>query len=187
MSVRILALVGSLRAGSHNRQLAEATVKLAPAGAEVALYEGLAEIPFYNEDIDVEGDVPAAAAKLREAAAGADALLLFTPEYNGTMPAVLKNAIDWLSRPYGAGAISGKPVVVIGTAFGQYGGVWAHDEARKSVGIAGGKVIEDIKLSIPGSVTRFAETHPADDSEVADQLTEVITRLHGLAGEPAAA
>lgn len=187
MSVRILALVGSLRAGSHNRQLAEATVKLAPAGADVALYEGLAEIPFYNEDIDVEGDVPAAATRLREAAAGADALLLFTPEYNGTMPAVLKNAIDWLSRPYGAGAISGKPVVVIGTAFGQYGGVWAHDEARKAVGIAGGKVIDDIKLSIPGSVTRFAETHPADDDEVAAQLTETITRLHGLAGEPAAA
>ncbi|MER7486855.1 NADPH-dependent FMN reductase [Streptomyces sp. NPDC126497] len=187
MSVRILALVGSLRAGSHNRQLAETTVKLAPAGAEVALYEGLAEIPFYNEDIDVEGGVPAAAAALREAAAGADALLLFTPEYNGTIPAVLKNAIDWLSRPYGAGAISGKPVVVIGTAFGQYGGVWAQDEARKAVGIAGGKVIEDIKLSIPGSVTRFAETHPADDSEVAAQLTEVITRLHDLAGEPAAA
>ncbi|MDT0405372.1 NAD(P)H-dependent oxidoreductase [Streptomyces edwardsiae] len=186
MSVRILALVGSLRAGSHNRQLAEAAVKLAPEGADVALYEGLSEIPFYNEDIDVEGGVPAAAAKLREAAAGADALLLFTPEYNGTMPAVLKNAIDWLSRPYGAGAISGMPVVVIGTAFGQYGGVWAHDDARKSVGIAGGKVIEDIKLSIPGSVTRFAQTHPSDDGEVAEQLTEVIDRLRGVADEQAA-
>ncbi|BFO19012.1 hypothetical protein SHKM778_54000 [Streptomyces sp. KM77-8] len=102
------------------------------------------------------------------------------------MPAVLKNAIDWLSRPYGAGAISGMPVVVIGTAFGQYGGVWAHDDARKSVGIAGGKVIEDIKLAIPGSVTRFAETHPADDGEVVEQLTEVISRLHGVAGEQAA-
>ncbi|MGW4108396.1 NADPH-dependent FMN reductase, partial [Streptomyces sp. NPDC004976] len=158
MSVRILALVGSLRAGSHNRQLAETAVKLAPAGADVALYEGLAEIPFYNEDIDVEGSVPDAAAKLRDAAGSADALLLFTPEYNGTIPAVLKNAIDWLSRPFGAGAIGGKPVVVVGTAFGQYGGVWAQDEARKAVGIAGGQVIEDIKLSIPGSVTRFAET-----------------------------
>ncbi len=187
MSVRILALVGSLRAGSHNRQLAEAAVKLAPEGADVSLFEGLAEIPFYNEDIDVEGTVPAAAAKLREAAAGADALLLFTPEYNGTIPAVLKNAIDWLSRPYGAGAISGKPVAVIGTAFGQYGGVWAQDETRKSVGIAGGKVIDDIKLSIPGSMTRFAETHPADDSEIVEQLTEVVTRLHGHATEPAAA
>ncbi|MCK8433167.1 NAD(P)H-dependent oxidoreductase [Streptomyces sp. D2-8] len=187
MSVRILALVGSLRAGSHNRQLAEASVKLAPEGAEVDLFEGLAEIPFYNEDIDVEGSVPAAAARLREAANAADGLILFTPEYNGTIPAVLKNAIDWLSRPYGAGALGGKPVAVVGTAFGQYGGVWAHDETRKSVGVAGGKVLEDVKLSIPGSMTRFAETHPADDAEVAEQLTEVIARLHGHASEPAAA
>ena len=187
MSVRILALVGSLRAGSHNRQLAEAAVKLAPEGAEVDLFEGLAEIPFYSEDIDVEGKVPAAAARLREAANAADALILFTPEYNGTIPAVLKNVIDWLSRPYGAGALSGKPVAVVGTAFGQYGGVWAHDETRKSLGVAGGKVLEDVKLSIPGSVTRFAETHPADDAEVAAQLTEVIARLHSTATEPAAA
>ncbi|WP_151475808.1 NAD(P)H-dependent oxidoreductase, partial [Streptomyces albicerus] len=181
MSVRILALVGSLRAGSHNRQLAEAAVKLAPEGAEVELFEGLAEIPFYNEDIDVEGNVPAAAARLREVAGAADALLLFSPEYNGTIPAVLKNAIDWLSRPYGAGALSDKPVAVVGTAFGQYGGVWAQDEARKAASIAGAKVLDDIKLSIPGSVVRFAETHPVDDTEVAAQLTEVISRIHGQA------
>ncbi|NJP48681.1 NAD(P)H-dependent oxidoreductase [Streptomyces sp. SBST2-5] len=187
MSVRILALVGSLRAGSHNRQLAEAAVKLAPEGTSVDVYEGLADIPFYNEDIDVEGSVPAAAVKLREAAGSADALLLFTPEYNGTIPAVLKNAIDWLSRPYGAGAISGKPVAVVGTAFGQYGGVWAQDETRKAAGIAGAKVLEDIKLSIPGSVTRFAETHPAEDTEVAEQLTEVVARIQSHAAAPAAA
>jgi NAD(P)H-dependent FMN reductase len=187
MSVRILALVGSLRAGSHNRQLAEAAVKLAPEGAEVVLFEGLADIPFYNEDIDVEGSVPAAATKLREAALASDGFLLFSPEYNGTIPAVLKNAIDWLSRPYGAGAFGGKPVAVVGTAFGQYGGVWAQDETRKSAGIAGGKVLEDVKLSIPGSLTRFAETHPVDDAEVAAQLTEVIARVHGHAGEAAAA
>lgn len=156
-------------------------------GRRGAAVRGLAEIPFYNEDIDVEGSVPAAAAKLREAAQGAQAFLLFSPEYNGTIPAVLKNAIDWLSRPYGAGAFTGKPVAVVGTAFGQYGGVWAQDEARKAVGIAGGKVIEDIKLSIPGSVTRFAETHPADDAEVAAQLTEVVARLHGHADEAIAA
>jgi NAD(P)H-dependent FMN reductase len=187
MSVRILALVGSLRSGSHNRQLAEAAVKLAPEGTEVELFDGLADIPFYNEDIDVEGSVPAAAARLREATAGADALILFTPEYNGTIPAVLKNAIDWLSRPYGSGALSGKPVAVVGTAFGQYGGVWAQDETRKAVGIAGGKVLEDVKLAIPGSMTRFAETHPADDAEVAAQLTEVVARLAGGGAETAAA
>ncbi|GHE94944.1 NAD(P)H-dependent oxidoreductase [Streptomyces griseoluteus] len=187
MSVRILALVGSLRAGSHNRQLAEAAAKLAPEGAEVVIYEGLADVPFYNEDTDLEGQVPAAAAELRAAAQAADAFLLFSPEYNGTMPAVLKNAIDWLSRPYGAGAFGGKPVAVIGTAFGQYGGVWAQDDTRKAVGIAGGKVIEDIKLSIPGSLTRFAETHPSDDAEVAGQLTEVVSRLHGTVGDVIAA
>lgn len=177
MSVRILALVGSLRAGSHNRQLAEAAVKHAPTGTDVELFEGLSEVPFYNEDLDVEGSVPAGAARLREAAGQADAFLLFSPEYNGTMPAVLKNAIDWLSRPYGAGALTGKPVAVVGTAFGQFGGVWAQDEARKAAGIAGGAVLEDAKLSIPGSLTRFAETHPADDAEVVTSLTEVIRQV----------
>ncbi|WP_058043418.1 NADPH-dependent FMN reductase [Streptomyces roseifaciens] len=177
MSVRILALVGSLRAGSHNRQLAEAAVKLAPEGTEVEIYEGLADVPFYNEDLDAEGAAPEAAVRLREAAASADALLLFTPEYNGTIPAVLKNAIDWLSRPYGVGAIVGKRVAVTGTAAGQYGGVWAQDETRKAVGIAGGKALEDVKLAVPGSVTRFAETHPIDDAEVATALTEVVRTL----------
>jgi NAD(P)H-dependent FMN reductase len=181
MSVRILALVGSLRAGSHNRQLAEAAVKHAPEGVEIELFEGLAQIPFYNEDIDVEGSTPEAAAQLRTAAASADALLLFSPEYNGTMPAVLKNAIDWLSRPYGAGVLTGKPVAVVGTAFGQFGGVWAQDDARKSAGIAGAKVLEEAKLSIPGSVVRFAETHPADDTEVAAQLVELLGQINEAA------
>ncbi|MEU6643457.1 NADPH-dependent FMN reductase [Saccharomonospora sp. NPDC046836] len=177
MTVRILGLVGSLRAGSHNRQLAHAAAEHAPEGVEIVLFDELGEVPFYNEDIDVDGSVPAAAVRLREVAESADAFILFSPEYNGTIPAVLKNAIDWLSRPFGASAISGKPTAVIGTAFGQYGGVWAQDEARKSVGIAGAKVIEDIKLAIPGSVTRFAETRPADDTEVVDGLHKVLGRL----------
>ncbi|GAA3309096.1 hypothetical protein GCM10020295_72800 [Streptomyces cinereospinus] len=129
----------------------------------------------------MEGSVPATAVRLREAVGSADALLLFTPEYNGTIPAVLKNAIDWLSRPYGAGALTAKPVAVVGTAFGQYGGVWAQDETRKSLGVAGAQVLEDVKLSIAGSLTRFAETHPADDTEVAAQLAEVVARVHGQA------
>jgi NAD(P)H-dependent FMN reductase len=177
MSVTVLALVGSLRARSHNRQLAEAAVTHAPEGVEVVVFEGLADIPFYNEDIDVEGNVPAAAAKLREAAGSADGFLLFSPEYNGTVTAVLKNAIDWLSRPYGASGFGGKPVAVVGTAYGQFGGLWAQDETRKSVGIAGGAVLEDAKLSVPGSVVRFAELHPQDDAEVAEQLPLVLARI----------
>ncbi|MFC5911136.1 NAD(P)H-dependent oxidoreductase [Streptacidiphilus monticola] len=187
MSVKIAALVGSLRAGSHNRQLAEAAVKVAPEGVEVVIVEGLADVPFYNEDIDVEGAAPAAAVALRTAAADADAFLFFSPEYNGTIPAVLKNAIDWLSRPYGAGALSGKPVAVVGTAYGQFGGVWAQDEARKAAGIAGAKVLEEAKLSVPGSVVRFAETHPVDDEEVTGQLVTVLEQVAAAVAAPAAA
>ncbi|MBM7470424.1 NAD(P)H-dependent oxidoreductase [Subtercola frigoramans] len=170
----ILVLVGSLRAGSTNRQLAEAAIGVAPEGVALTIFEGLSDLPFYNEDIDVEGSVPAAAAAYRAAVAAADAVLVVTPEHNGTIPAVLKNAIDWASRPYGASPISGKPVAAIGSAFGQFGGVWAHDETRKSFGIAGATVLEEIKLSVPGSMVRFAEIHPKDDAEVSAQLAAVV-------------
>jgi len=181
MATKVLTLVGSLRNGSTNRQLAEATVENAPEGVEVSLYAGLEELPFYNEDNDIEGKVPAAATKLRQAVADADVLLLVSPEYNGTMPAVLKNAIDWLSRPFGASVTKDMPAAVIGTAFGQYGGVWAQDEARKALGIAGAKVIEDVKVAIPNSVVRFAETHPKDDSEVAEQVSAMFAEIRKIA------
>lgn len=186
-NVRILALVGSLRAGSHNRQLAEAAVDSAPEGVELSIYEGLADLPFYNEDIDTDQDRPAAADRFREAANGVDGFVLFSPEYNGTIPAVLKNAIDWASRPYGEGALGGKPVAVVGTAFGQYGGVWAQDEARKAVGIAGARALEDVKLSIPESVVRFAEAHPREDAELVEQVVSVVQQVADAAKEPVAA
>ena len=183
----VLTLVGSLRAQSTNQKLAEAIQLNAPEQVDVVIHESLGNIPFYNEDIDVEGQVPAAAAALRAAAEEADTLLLVTPEHNGTVPAALKNAIDWLSRPFGAGALAGKPTAVVGTAFGQYGGVWAQDEARKSFGIAGARVLDDVKLSIPGSVVRFAEVHPKDDAEVHEQLTAVVAAVAAAAQEPRAA
>src|ERR1700691_4276082 len=140
VTTRILAIVGSLRAGSYNKQLAEAAAKFAPDGVDVCIFDNLADVAFYNEDLDRPGAV-AAADWLRVEVQSADALLLVTPEYNGTMPASLKNAIDWISRPHGAGAISGKPLAVIGVSSGQYGGVWAHDDARKVSNIAGGRVL----------------------------------------------
>ena len=173
----VLVLVGSLRASSKNRELAHAAVETSCDDLDLTIYEGLAEIPFYNEDLDVEGSVPDAAVAFRAAVAASDAVLVVTPEHNGTIPAVLKNAIDWASRPFGAGSIAAKPVAVIGSAFGQFGGVWAQDEARKSFGIAGANVLEDITLSIPGSVVRFAEVHPRDDAEVVAQLADVLARL----------
>jgi NAD(P)H-dependent FMN reductase len=176
MSTRILALVGSLRSGSDNLRLAEAAAKLAPSGISVEIFDSLADVALYNEDHDQPGAV-AAADRLRAEVQSADALLLVTPEYNGTMSAALKNAIDWISRPFGAGVIAGKPVAVIGTSHGQYGGVWAHDDARKSARIAGASVLDDLKLSVPAAHIRFASIHPADDEEIALALPEILTAL----------
>ena len=173
----ILTLVGSLRAESVNSKFAEVAAEAAPEGTAVTTFSGLEEIPFYNEDLDVEGKVPAKAAELRAAVAAADGILLITPEYNGTTPAVLNNAIDWISRPFGKGAASGTKAAVIGTSAGQYGGVWAHDDARKSLKIAGAEVLEDAKLAVGASYSRFAQVNPKDDAEVVEGIKGVLAAL----------
>jgi NAD(P)H-dependent FMN reductase len=170
----VLVLVGSLRAASINRQLAELAVETAPAGVALELFDRLGELPFYNEDLDTD-DVAEPVVALREAAARAGAALVITPEYNGTIPGVLKNAIDWLSRPWGNGALKGKPVAVIGAALGQYGGVWAHNETRKSFGIAGPRVVEDLELSIP--TTTLDGKHPREQAEVVARLRDIVGKL----------
>ena len=173
--IKVLGLVGSLRAASINRQIAELATEVAPDGVAVTIFEGLGDLPFYNEDIDNDADVPAAVTALRSAAADADAALVVTPEYNGSIPAVIKNAIDWLSRPFGDSALKGKPLAVIGGAYGQYGGVWAHDETRKSFGIAGPRVVESIKLSVPFATLNGQ--HPREHAEVAANVRDAVGKL----------
>ncbi len=178
-SATIVVLVGSLRAGSINRQVAELAASVAPDAVSVEIYDDLASVPFYNEDLDVEPPVPAVGA-LRTALSAADAVLIVTPEYNGTMPAVLKNAIDWASRPYGDGALKNKPVAVIGASLGRYAGKWSRDDARKSVGIAGGRVVDDIAVGIKTSDLdgRLVGEVP----EVADQVRSAIVDLVDAVG-----
>ena len=171
---KVLVLLGSLRAASINRQLAELAIETAPDGVTVELFDRLGELPFYNEDIDNE-DVAEPVLALRAAAADADAALVITPEYNGSIPGVLKNAIDWLSRPFGNGALKDKPLAVVGAAHGRYGGVWAHDETRKSFGIAGPRVVEELKLSV--QTTAFDGKHPRENAEVAASLRDILGKL----------
>lgn len=172
--IKVLVLVGSLRAASINRQLAELAAETAPDGVSLQLFDRLGELPFYNEDIDND-DVVEPVVALRQAAADAGAALVVTPEYNGSIPGVLKNAIDWLSRPFGDSALKDKPLAVVGTALGQYGGVWAHDETRKSFGIAGPRVVEDLQLSVQATV--FDGKHPRENAEVAESLREIVGKL----------
>jgi NAD(P)H-dependent FMN reductase len=177
--IKVLALVGSLRAASINRQIAELATQAAPEGVVVTIFEGLGDLPFYNEEIDdvMNAEAPALApvAALRAAAAEADAALVVTQEYNGSYPAVLKNAIDWLSRPFGDGALKGKPLAVIGGSFGQYGGVWAHDDTRKSFGIAGARVVETITLSVPFKTLNGQ--HPREHAEVSANVRDAVGKL----------
>ena len=174
---RVLALVGSLRQASVNRQVAEAAAHHAPAGAEVVIFEGLGDLPFYNEDIDKPDTVIPEVAALRSAAGDADAVLFVTPEYNGTIPAVLKNAIDWLSRPYGAGALVGKPIAVVSVSPTQYAAQWANADTVRSIGIAGGKVVENAVLTIGQTGEKFGDKHPRENDEVGSQLGSVVEEL----------
>lgn len=177
--VRVAVLLGSLRQASVNRRLAELLRDQAPAGVEVELVEGLGDLPFYNEEVDT-ADAPAAVRRVREAVAAADRVLAVTPEYNGTMPAVLNNALDWLSRPYGQGAIVGKPFGVVGTTPTPYGGKWAHADAARSAGIAGAQVVEAVVVSQPGvGVDVLA------DDEVRTRLLDALRLL--VDAEPVAA
>ena len=177
--ITVLTLVGSLRTASLNRQLAELAVQVAPPRVNVELYAGLQDLPFYNEDLDTPEPPPAVAA-LRAAAAAADAALVVTPEYNGTIPGVLKNAIDWLSRPFGSSALQGKPLAVIGAALGRYGGAWAHDETRKSFGIAGPRVLESITLSL--TISSLDGSHPRDNDDMVNAVRDAVERLAAEVG-----
>ena len=179
-AIKVLALVGSLRAASINRQIAQLAAEVAPEGVTVTLFDGLGDLPFYNEEIDNATNeavehAPAPVEALRAAAADADAVLVVTPEYNGSIPAVVKNAIDWLSRPFGNSAVKDKPLAVIGGSFGQYGGVWAHDETRKSFGIAGARVVDAVKLSVPFKTLEGKA--PAEHAELSANVRDVVGKL----------
>nr|MDQ3934759.1 NAD(P)H-dependent oxidoreductase [Actinomycetota bacterium] len=124
--MRILAISGSLRDGSYNTGLLRAARDLAPAGVEVELWDGLDSIPAFC--VDREADPPAAVADLGARVHAADAVLVATPEYNGSAPGALKNALDWASRPAGEAALVAKPAAVIGASKTAYGAKWAQEQ-----------------------------------------------------------
>jgi chromate reductase, NAD(P)H dehydrogenase (quinone) len=174
--MRILAISGSLRAASHNTALLRAAAELAPAGVAVELYDGLESLPPYNEDRDT--DLPSAeVADLRAAIASADAVLLATPEFNGSMPGQMKHLVDWASRPHGNGsALWSKPVAVVGASVTDYGAIWAQDHLRKALGIAGARVL-DVELPVSRAQERFDTDGVLVDLELRDRLAEIVEQL----------
>jgi chromate reductase, NAD(P)H dehydrogenase (quinone) len=178
--VRVLGISGSLRRESHNTLLLRAAGELVEQqGAEFELFDGLKAIPPYDEDDDI-GDGPRAVARLRQAIADADALLFATPEYNSSIPGVLKNAVDWASRPPAASPLRNKPVAVIGASTGMFGAVWAQAELRKVLGSTGARVT-DVELAV-GHAHEHLDSggHPADPTQkeaLSDSVRVLLAEL----------
>jgi len=173
--VRVLAISGSLRRDSHNTRLLRHLAEQAPPGIEIELWEGLRSIPPYDEDDDRE-PAPAPVAELRAAIAAADGLLFATPEYNSSVPGVLKNAIDWASRPRASTPLQGKPAAVIGATTGRFGAVWAQAELRKVLASAGARVI-DLDLPLAQAHLAFDEAGSLVDPAHGDRGREVLEEL----------
>jgi chromate reductase, NAD(P)H dehydrogenase (quinone) len=186
--MRVLALSGSLREQSFNAALARAAVELAPAGVDVEVFDGLGELPLYDGDLDVEGDeAPEPVQHLRDSIAAADALFVVTPEYNGSVSGVLKNAIDWASRPPGGGAVLwGKTAAIAGATTGQYGAIWAQQDLRRILGIAGARVV-DGDLPVARAQNVFDDAGELRDPLVAERLRVHLEALVHEAAVPIAA
>lgn len=130
----ILALSGSLRRSSYNRRLLEAAARCAPTGTRVNLYDALSDVPLFDEDMEAATHGgPEAICRLRAAIEAADGLLIATPEYNQSFPGVLKNAIDWLSRPAPKEVLLGKPIAIAGATPGRWGTRLAQAALRQTL------------------------------------------------------
>lgn len=171
----IVAMAGSLRTGSLNRRLVAAARDLAPAGLALTVFDDLAGVPLFNEDLEAaEPDGPGAVAPLRDLVASADALLLATPEYNQSIPGVMKNLVDWLSRPDDAGVLVGTPTAIIGATTGPWGTRYAQKELRHALTAAGALVMPQPMFFLPHAAHAFDAGGSLTDAAAARRLRHLL-------------
>ena len=176
MPLRILGISGSLRRGSHNTALLRAARDVLPPDVELDIFAGLKAIPPYDaDDDDHEHPLPAVAA-FKRAIDEADGLLIATPEYNHSIPGVLKNAIDWASRPVATTVLRGKPAAVVGASTGIFGAVWSQAEMRKVLGATGAEVV-DRELPVIQAHLQFDEHGNLLEDDLREQLAEHVGAL----------
>jgi chromate reductase, NAD(P)H dehydrogenase (quinone) len=181
--MRVLGISGSLRRDSHNTKLLRAAGELVEErGAKFEVFDGLKAVPPYDEDDDV-GNGPAAVAHFRQAIADADAVLFATPEYNSSIPGVLKNAVDWASRPPATSPLRNKPVAVIGASTGVFGAVWAQAELRKVLGATGARVAE-VELALGHAHEHLNPagqlTDPTNEEALRDSILVLLGELENV-------
>jgi chromate reductase len=173
--MKVLAISGSLRRDSYNTKLLRAAEELLAGSVDFELWVGLKTVPPYDAEDDVQPGPPAVEA-LRAAIAEADVVLIATPEYNSSIPGVLKNALDWASRPIATNVLRNKPVAVVGTSTGAFGAVWAQAELRKVLAAIGARVVEG-DVALGHAHEKFEDDGRLSDLNARDQLAEVLTVL----------
>lgn len=175
--IKILGIPGSLRQHSYNRGLINAALEVAPEGVEVTMYL-LHDLPFYNADVEAVGD-PEAVTRFKNAIAGADALLISTPQYNRSVPGVLKNAIDWASRKPNTGnsVLSDKPVAIVGITPGKSFTEPAQIELRKILQGTRSRVLPDPEVKLGSAEDRYEDNPELPDAETRQQIREVLDAL----------
>lgn len=186
--IRLLGIPGSLRGASFNRALLRAAAELAPSGVEITTFDELGALPFYDGDIEEAGD-PIAVRSLRSAIDAADGILLVTPEYNDGTSAVIKNAIDWASRPPQR-TLAGKLAAVMGASVTPSGARGGIESVKRSLRRAGAEVLDE-QVAVPSAADVFDAdlrlTDPLVRAEVADLVATLAARARAGAEEKVAA
>jgi chromate reductase, NAD(P)H dehydrogenase (quinone) len=177
--MKVLGIAGSLRERSHNRALLRAARELLPEGVELVEHD-LRDLPFYDGDVEAAGD-PESVVALKQAIRDADAVLIATPEYNRGVPGVLKNAVDWASRPPLASPLTGKPVAIMGASTGRGGTARAQEQLRAALEFSRANVIEQPEVFVPEAFMRFDEQGELVDEGVRSDLAELLDTLVAVA------
>ncbi|MDR0990226.1 MAG: NAD(P)H-dependent oxidoreductase [Propionibacteriaceae bacterium] len=171
--MKVLLISGSLRQASLNKALLRAAAKLLPAGNESA-FARLDDVPPYNEDLDTDTP-PAAVQRLRDVIDQADAVVIATPEYNGAVTGVLKNALDWASRPHGASALSNKPVAIMAAVPSPNAALWARENLQRICAVIGAAALPQT-VGIPAAPTVVVDDE-IRDPELRAEVVELLDRL----------
>ncbi len=179
MTTNILGFSGSLRLDSLNRRLTRAARDLAPAGLDISLFDRLAEVPLFNEDLEAVWPAgPGSVDELRGLVTHSDGLLIATPEYNQSISGVMKNVVDWPSRPDDAAALDGKPVAIMGATTGSWGTRYAQKELRHALTAAGAIVMPQPMLFVANGERAFDTAGRLADPAVERRLVQLLTGFH---------
>jgi chromate reductase, NAD(P)H dehydrogenase (quinone) len=173
--IRVVGIAGSLRRASYNRGLIRAAVGVAPAGITIDVFD-LAGIPLYNQDVEEAGE-PVAVVAFKRAILEADALLVATPEYNHGVPGVLKNAMDWASRPRATSPLTDKPVAIMGASPGRGSTARAQAQLRDTFVFTGACVMPLPELLVGGAGQHFDDDGNLTDPDVRGSVVELVTAL----------